>query len=65
MPYKMLSSAFVKWFQIIPNSPYAPIARERMIFLRNTFAQRELEISMFYYNRGAYAAAINRADYIV
>jgi len=47
--------------QQFPNSAYAPDARQRIVYLRNAFAQKELEIAEFYYKKKAYAAAANRA----
>lgn len=52
---------FTALTQQYPNSRYAPDARQRMVYLRNTFAQKELEIATFYYNKKAYVAAANRA----
>ncbi len=48
-----------------PDSPYAPAARSRMIYLRNMLVQSELNIAQFYYDRRAYVAAANRANHIV
>jgi outer membrane protein assembly factor BamD len=57
--------SFRNLVQDYPNSSYAPDARARLIYLRDIFAQHELEVAHFYYQRGAYHAAINRADYII
>lgn len=51
--------------QRYPNSPYSPDARQRMIYLRDMFAQSELNIAEFYLKRKMYVAAANRASYIV
>jgi outer membrane protein assembly factor BamD len=48
-----------------PNSRYAPDARQRMVYLRNMFAQSELNVAEFYMNRKMYVAAANRSSYIV
>lgn len=48
-----------------PNSQYTPDARQRMIFLRNMFAQRELNVANFYMERKLYVAVNNRAAYLV
>ena len=48
-----------------PDSPYAPDARKRMIYLRNLLADSELNIANFYMERGALVAAANRARFIV
>lgn len=48
-----------------PNSAYAPDARQRMVFLRNLFAQSELNAAEFYMGRKMYVAAANRASYLI
>lgn len=58
-------SAFAELIRRFPDSKYAPDARQRMIFLRNRMARHENHIAQYYYDRGAYAAAINRATYAV
>jgi outer membrane protein assembly factor BamD len=58
-------SAFSRLIQRYPNSIYAPDARQRMIFLRNRLAEHENYVANYYYKRGAYVAASNRAKYSV
>ncbi len=48
-----------------PKSPYAMDARRRMMYLDNTEAQYELNIAQFYYDRGAYVGALNRAKNVI
>ena len=48
-----------------PESRYAEDARQRMIYLRNNLAEREVLIARYYMKRGAYLAAANRAEYVV
>lgn len=48
-----------------PDSPYAADARQRIVYLRNLQAQRELNIAEFYRQRHMYAAVISRATDIV
>ena len=48
-----------------PQSRYVADARQRMVFLRNVMAEHEITIGEYYFRRGAYIAAINRARYIV
>ncbi len=48
-----------------PGSAYAADARQRMVSLRNTMAQADLYIALFYYKREAYVAASNRAKEII
>lgn len=45
-----------------PNSPYTPDALLRMKYLVNTLAQYDLHVAKYYYRRGAYVAAANRAQ---
>lgn len=56
-------SAFAELLRRYPDSIYAPDARQRMIFLRNRVAEHENHIARFYLERGAYAAALSRANY--
>lgn len=48
-----------------PNSAYAPDARQRMIYLRNMFAKKELHISEYFMDHKMYVAAINRANNVL
>ncbi|MEP6723406.1 MAG: outer membrane protein assembly factor BamD [Variovorax sp.] len=45
-----------------PESRYAPDARQRMNYIVNSLAQYEVHVARYYYTRGAYLAAINRAQ---
>ena len=45
-----------------PESRYAPDARARMNYIVNSLAQYEVHVARYYYSRGAYVAAINRAQ---
>ena len=55
-------SIFVQKF---PDSKYKPNALQRMIYLRNMFAQHELHVSHFYFKRKMYVAAIERSSHLV
>ena len=60
--------AFADFSQLLgryPESPYAPDARQRMIYLRNLLAESELDIASYYVRRGALVAASTRARYVV
>ena len=48
-----------------PESEYINAARERLIFLRNLIASSELDGAEYYMKRGAYLAAVNRANYVL
>ena len=45
-----------------PDSRYAPDARLRMSYTVNSLAQSEVHVARYYFSRGAYVAAINRAQ---
>ena len=54
--------AFFRLVQLFPQSEYAPDARQRMIYLRNRLAEYEIHVARYYVARGAYVAALNRAQ---
>jgi outer membrane protein assembly factor BamD len=56
-------SVFQELVRRFPNSQYVPDTRERMVFLRNRLAAYENHVASYYFERGAYVAAINRAKY--
>ena len=45
-----------------PESRYTPDARLRMTYIVNSLAQYEVHVARYYYQRGAYVAAISRAQ---
>lgn len=45
-----------------PESRYAADAQARMVYIVNSLAQYEVHVARFYYSRGAYVAAISRAQ---
>jgi len=51
--------------QRYPDSPYAADARQRMVFLRNRLATYEVFVANYYFRRGAYVAALDRARYAI
>ncbi|TGD71571.1 outer membrane protein assembly factor BamD [Mangrovimicrobium sediminis] len=60
--------AFAEFNQLVtrfPDSPYAPDARARMVYLRNVLARHEIIVANYYFRRGAYMAAVNRGRYVV
>lgn len=48
-----------------PESKYAPDARQRMTYIVNALAEYEVHVARYYYHRGAYVAAVNRAQMAV
>jgi len=58
-------SDFATLVQKFPESRYKTNAMQRMIYLRNMFAQVELNISKYYLDRSMYVAAAERANYLI
>ena len=58
-------SDFATLIQKFPESRYKANALQRMIYLRNLFAQRELNTAKYYYERKMYIAAAERASYLL
>lgn len=56
---------FAEIVRAYPHSQYAPAAHQYMMYLRNTLAKHELSVAQYYYTRGAYVAAANRANEVV
>jgi outer membrane protein assembly factor BamD len=55
--------AFKELVNRFPESKYAEDARARMRYLVNSLAQYEVHVARYYMKRGAYVAAIARADF--
>ena len=55
-------TAFKDLVAKFPESRYAQDSFERMRYLSNSLALYEVRVARYYYNRGAYVAAINRAQ---
>jgi outer membrane protein assembly factor BamD len=65
---KAARESFEAFRQVItrfPDSRYAEDARARMRYLVNSMAGGEVHIARYYFRRGAYLAAINRAQGVV
>jgi len=62
---KALHESFEAFKELVtrfPSSPYASDALLRISFLRDALADHEVRVADYYYRRGAYLAAINRAQ---
>ena len=55
-------AAFKELVAKFPESRYAQDATDRMLYLTNALGKYEVNVARYYYNRGAYVAAINRAQ---
>ena len=61
--FRLAFSNFQELINKYPNSPYAPDAAQRMLFIYNQFAETELTAANWYIKREAYVAAVNRAKW--
>jgi outer membrane protein assembly factor BamD len=62
---KGMREAFAAFKELVakfPDSRYAQDATDRMVYLTNALARYEVNVARYYYNRGAYVAAVNRAQ---
>lgn len=57
--------AFKELVTRFPKSKYAPDAAARMKYLVNTLAASDVHIARYYVRRGAYVAAVNRAQTVL
>src|SRR5580765_754233 len=55
-------AAFKELVAKFPESRYAQDSTDRMLYLTNALGKYEVIVARYYYNRGAYVAAINRAQ---
>ena len=62
---KSMRESFLAFKDLVakfPDSKYAQDSLERMRYLSNSLALYDVKVARYYYNRGAYVAAINRAQ---
>ena len=57
--------AFNELIKRFPDSKYAADAENRIVWLVNTIAMNEVYTARYYYQRGAYVAAANRAQTVI
>ena len=56
------TQSFRRLVERYPASEYAPDAEQRMIFIKNRLSAYENHVADYYLRRGAYVAALNRAN---
>jgi len=62
---KSMRESFLAFRELVakfPDSKYAQDSIERMRYLSNSLALYEVKVARYYYNRGAYVAAVSRAQ---
>jgi outer membrane protein assembly factor BamD len=62
---KQMRESFAAFKELVakfPQSKYADDAQDRMRYLTNALGMYEVHVAEYYYNRGAYVAAVNRAQ---
>jgi outer membrane protein assembly factor BamD len=57
--------AFKELVQRFPRSKYTPDSLARMKYLVNALASHEVHVARYYMKRGAYVAAVNRAQFVL
>lgn len=56
---------FKQLLETYPHSAYAPDARQRMLFIKEQLAQRELRIAQYYHEREAYLSSARHCQTIL
>jgi outer membrane protein assembly factor BamD len=57
--------AFNELINRYPDSRYTADAKKRVTWLVDTIARNEVHVAQYYFNRGAYVAAVNRAQTVI
>lgn len=64
-PYRDSETAFKELIKRYPYSKYAADAKQRLVFIRNALAKRELAVAEFYFDNETYVATVNRCKTII
>jgi outer membrane protein assembly factor BamD len=65
---KSMRESFAAFRELVakfPSSRYTEDAKDRMTYLTNALATYDVNVARYYYNRGAYLAAVNRAQSVI
>lgn len=64
-PYRDSLAAFNDLITRYPDSKYTPDAKQRIVYIRNQLAKRELAVAQFYFDSKTYVAAVNRCKNVI
>ena len=64
-PVRDSQEAFEELLKRYPDSKYADDAKQRLVYIENTLAERELAVAEFYFENQTYVAAVNRSKNII
>jgi outer membrane protein assembly factor BamD len=64
-PLRDSQNAFQELIKRYPNSIYTKDAEQRIVFIRNALAERELYVAQFYFENETYVATVNRCKTII
>jgi len=63
--YRESLTSFEELVKRYPESKYTGDAKQRIVFIRNKLAERELDIAHFYFENETYLAAVNRCKTVI
>ena len=64
-PFKDSMEAFQELIKRYPDSTYTDDAKQRIVYIKNALAERELAVAQFYFDSKTYVAAVNRCKHII
>ncbi len=64
-PLRDSQNAFEELIKRYPDSTYTKDAEQRIVFIRNALAERELYVAQFYFENETYVATVNRCKTII
>jgi len=63
--YRNSQASFEELIKRYPESKYSEDAAQRLVYISNVLAKRELDIAQFYFDNDTYLAAVNRCKTII
>ena len=63
--YRTSQASFEELIKRYPDSKYTEDAEQRITFIKNKLAKRELDVAKFYFDNETYLAAVNRCKNII